>query len=175
MKAYRVRLIGTQDTYLITEKQKSAIEEVMKKKEALITIGGNIMRSSVIRCITEANVDLDSCPSYFQEAVKREGMPGEKGTAPSYRKLPTQWLLLGVDGRILSTSISRMDERMVSQALGEESYYVAKCHYRIGNTGEREYITNFSMIPEAIKVKPELEDANSAIGEERFVYGDKKW
>ena len=108
--------------------------------------------------------------------MKKEEALTPKGTAPSYRQLPTQWVFLGEDGRLLSTSVSRMDGKQIANAIGEdERFYMAKCHYRIGATGEREYITNLSMVPEALKMRPEPEDANATTIENRLVYGQKQW
>lgn len=175
MKAYRVKTIGSQEGYLVTEREKVAIKGMLKKHDAIITIGGSIIRSGAIRCITEVNVDLDSCPDYFIEAVKKEEALKPKGSGPTYQKLPTEWILLDENARILSTCVSRMEERRVAESMREgEHFYIAKCHYRTGKEGDNEYITNLSMIPEALKVKPEPEDANGCVIVSRYIYRQRQ-
>lgn len=172
MKAYRVYLIGTQDHYLITEKQKPQFEVALKSnKGGVITVGGDIIRSNAIKAIKAVNVDLESCPDYFIGAVKKEegGKPSANG--PAYRNLPAEWIILSEDGKILSTNISRMAQRRIAKAIGETGhFYLAKCHYRLGDEG-KEYITNLTMIVEALQVKPDAEGPEYSVIKQRFLYG----
>ena len=178
MKAYRVNLIGSQGHYLITEKQKPAFEALLKtNKSGVVSIGGDIIRSSAIKSITTVNVDLDSCPEYFTDVVKREESAGPAATGPTYRNLPTEWLTIDLEGKILATNIGRIATRQIAKALAPEGKHFrqANCHYRIGATGEREYITNLTMVPEAIELAPTTEapECSPVVG--HYKYGQKQW
>lgn len=171
MKAYRVKLIGTTDHYLVTESQKQAIDRLIEGKGTVVHIGGDTIRTNAIKAITQANVDLESCPEYFIEAVKKEegGKPSASG--PAYRNLPVEWIILSEDGKILSTNISRMAQRRIAKAIGATGYfYLAKCHYRLGDGG-KEYITNLTMIMEALQIKPDAEEPEYSVINQRYLYG----
>lgn len=178
MKAYRINLIGSQGHYLITEKQKPTFEALLKgNKVGVVSIGGDIIRSSAIKSITSVNVDLEACPDYFTEVVKREESDSPTSDGPAYRKLPTEWIILDLDGKILATDISRSTTKRISEALAPEGkrFRQAKCHYRIGTTGEKEFITNLTMIPEALEFAPDAEDPGNSPIVDRWLYGQKQW
>lgn len=158
MKAYRINLIGTNDHYLVTEKQKPHIQEMMNKPGSLISIGGNTFRASAIKSITQTSVDLNSCPDYFYNTVQSE-RAGTKDDSPFYRKLPTEWVILSDDGEFITTDVSRQSEDVVARTLAKKDpskrYLLAKCHYEIGSDGERQYYTKLDQIPEALKKRPD--------------------
>lgn len=171
MKAYRVKLIGTTDHYLVTERQKQDLDKLIDGNGNMVHIAGDTIRTNAIKAITQTNVDLESCPDYFIEAVKKEegGKPSASG--PAYRNLPAEWIILSEDGKILSTNISRMAQRRIAKAIGATGhFYLAKCHYRLGNEG-KEYITNLTMIAEALQVKPDAEEPEYSAITQRFLYG----
>lgn len=177
MKAYRVKLMGTNDTYLVTERQKAALDKAIEGKGSIVHIGGDTLRTSAIKAISAVNIDLDSCPDYFTEVVKREEAGSPQAEGPAYRKLPTDWIILDLDGKILATNIGRLATRQIAATLAPEGKHFrqANCHYRIGSTGEREYITNLTMIPEAIELAPATDASECAAIVERWKYGQKQW
>lgn len=177
MKAYRVKLMGTTDYYIVTERQKQALDKSIEGKGTVVHIGGDTIRTSAIKAISQVNVDLDSCPDYFIEAAKKEGAGQRPTDSAEYRKLPTKWVILDMDGKILADDTSMIATKRVSNAiLGTgKNFRQANCHYRIGNTGEREYITNLTMIPEAIDMKPTAEAPDYCSVVNRWVYGQKQW
>ena len=183
MKAYRVNLIGSHDSYLLTTKQKPAFERKLKdtKGNEFVELGGDSFRISAIRSITITDVDVDSCPDYFKNQVKKE----QKGEPelPAFQKLPTQWLILDLNGKILSTSVAASEIERVTNAylaLGnpEEDknrrFIVAKCHYRKGENG-REYYTNLNQIPEAMKCFPNAELPSHIVARQIYYYGVRQW
>lgn len=173
MKAYRVNLMGTNDHYLVTEKQKLALDRLMQTKgNSIVEIGGDTIRVNSIKSITFTNVDMDSCPDYFYKAANI-AETGEK--KPDYRKLPTDWIILSTNGKIIATSASRRAEQGIVAAIKNSNssahYLVAKCHYRIGTSGDKEYLTRLEEIPEATE-KAVLEDDYTAIVQ-AYHYGEK--
>ena len=177
MKAYRVKLMGTNDTYLVTERQKAALDKAIEGKGSIVHIGGDTLRTSAIKAISGVNVDLDSCPEYFTEVIKREESAGPAATGPAYRNLPTEWVTIDLEGKILAANIGRIATRQIAKTLAPEGKHFrqANCHYRIGTTGEREYITNLTMIPEAIELAPAMEAPECSPVVDHFKYGQKQW
>lgn len=92
-------------------------------------------------------------------STNSNGQPQE--TAFSYRHLPTQWTIIGERGQVLTEGISRMEEDRVARVMIAEDkslrYLIAKCHYRIGKDGEKEFLTQLDQIPEALKKRPDLD------------------
>lgn len=157
MKAYRLNLMGNHDYYLITEKQKPLIEEMMKKPSAVVSIGNDTIRASAIKSITQTSVDLPSCPDYFREFVKAEKSE-VPDTTPKYRRLPTEWIIITTTGKYITDDLSRQSEDTIARMLmGDPNnrYIIAKCHYEIGSDGEKQYYTQLDQIPEALKKRPD--------------------
>lgn len=49
-------------------------------------------------------------------------------------------------------------EEMVARALAKKPnsrFILAKCHYKIGSNGEKQYYTQLDQIPEALKKRPD--------------------
>lgn len=177
MKAYRVKLMGTNDTYLVTERQKAALDKAIEGKGTIVHIGGDTLRTSAIKAISAVNIDLDSCPDYFTEVVKREEASSPQSEGPGYQKLPTEWIILDLEGKILATNIGRIATKQIAANLAPEGKHFrqANCHYRIGTTGDREYITNLTMIPEAIEYRPSAEGVEYSAIVDRWKYGQRQW
>lgn len=155
MKAYRVNLIGTNEHYLVTSAQKTFLDQAINEKAGnnTVQIGGDTIRLNAIRSITATDVDLNSCPGYFQSAVERE-RKNYLPNLPEYRKLPTSWVILAPDGTIMANGISREEENSVVKSLKEDQrFYLAKCHYEMDG-GEPKYYTNLEQIAEALEKRP---------------------
>lgn len=180
MLAYRVNLSGTHDHYLITEKQKPALDAALKENRGVVIIGGDTIRVNSIKSITQAEVDPGSCPAYFQAQVKREKDKEAAASAHGFHQLPSEHLLLSMDGRILRTDASRQSLKEVSKSLLSRGdpredknlrFLLAECHFKYGVDGQKQYFTALDQLPEALKCRPEKDDANGAVVECVFHYG----
>lgn len=181
MKAYRVNLTGSHDYYLITPRQYETLSQVLDERgHQFVILGGDKVRTSLIKTIVQDDVDPESCPHYFQDQVKKESGQSDQ---PAYRKLPTQWLILDLNGKILSTSVAASEIERVTNAylaLGDPEedknrrFIVAKCHYRKGENG-REYYTNLNQIPEAMKCFPNAELPSHIVARQIYYYGVRQW
>ena len=95
----------------------------------------------------------------------------------SYRDLPTEWLIISPEGKILSTDISAKSEDEVARVLVKDPtkrYLLAKCHYRKGSDGEKQFITQLEMIPEALKKRPELDYPFGSPIVQIYRYGERQ-
>lgn len=182
MEAYRINLMGTNDHYLVTERQKIPIEKALNaKNSSLIRIANDTVRTSSIKSITLTRVDLDSCPEYFQEAVAEERAKNPAQSSPSYRKLPTEFIIIARDGKILATDIAAETVERITKsllALGDPEenpklrFLIAKAHYTTGIDGVKQYYTAaLEQIPEALLCFPNAEDANGLIIRQIYHYG----
>ena len=179
MLAYRVNLTGTHDHYLVTERQKPALDSALKENRGVVIIGGDTIRVSSIKSVTQVDVDLASCPAYFQVQVKREQ---EKVAAVNngLMKMPTKWVILDLKGKILKEDVARSSIAEVAQAMlaigdPEENkdlrFVVAKCHFKFGDVGEKQYFTATEQIPEALRCFPCSEDASHMVVRRITRYG----
>lgn len=176
MKAYRVRLMGTNDSYLVTQRQKLALDKAIEGKGVVVQINGDTIRTSAIKSISSMNVDLDACPDYFIEAVEREQGDRPSESEPSYKKLPTACLIVGEDGEVLAERPSRywLKNIATAMAMTGKHFYVADCHYRMGDAGP-EYITKLSMMPCATEVRPDADDPEFSPIIEVYHYGERQF
>ena len=100
------------------------------------------------------------------------------------RNLPCKWIILDVDGKILSEDISDSSVVRVSQEIIEKNknyvydkkarFILAKCHYRIGKDKGKEYYTNLEDIPEALKCFPNREVLSRCLIRQIYRYGVRK-
>lgn len=181
MKAYRVAVIGTNNTYLLTERQKPIIEmAVQKRTERYLKIGDDLVQTSSIRSITVAEVDLDYCPEYFKKAValeKAEKDPAQKNER--FRNLPTRWIIVDEKGEILAENIGRTSwktlwEKLAKTVKAQEKLIIAKCHYVLNEkTGLREYYTQNVQIATALECRIESENGDVVIVR-IYNYGQKQ-
>lgn len=186
MKAYKVNLIGTPTHYLVTAKQKTALDQMLndeRKRGAVATIGEDTVRLSMIRSITLTNVDLESCPDYFQQAVEREQKGTTKPSTPTYRKLPSEWIIIDKQGRILETSASSKAIEATAEkilALGDPEedstrrLIVARAHYLAGTDQIKQYYTALEQLPEAFLCFPNAENPASLIVRQIYIYGEER-
>lgn len=164
MIAYRVRLIGTSDTYLVTSKQRYDIELAMEQGgTSIVRIGENVVRANSIRSLTETLVDLDSCPAYFQKQVQTERGNAKSPVGQQFKRLPTKWILFDENRGIIAVDSSMMEIERISKALigaresGKEqlkTFFIAKCHYSVGSDGVQQFHTNLQEVPEALRCVP---------------------
>ena len=184
MLAYRVNLSGTHDHYLITEKQKPALDQAMAGPgRGTVTIGGDTIRVSSIKSITQCDVDLESCPAYFQKRVILEREQGGIGV-PGFHKFPTEWLLLTLKGEIIKTDVARNSVAEVTRILlaqgdPEENkdlrFIAAKCHFKFGTDGEKQYFVAPDQIPEALRCFPNAEAPDHMVVRQIYHYGIPQW
>ena len=178
MIAYSVNLLGG-GNYLVTEKQKVVIEQAMASgTNETITINGDVFRKSQVKSITYVEIELKDAPEYFRIRLSAENE--KKGGAQNYRNLPTSWIILDSNFKIIETNMGRKTVRRVSEALAKIGdpkenerlhFYLAKCHYTIGTNGERQYFAALGQIAEAIKCIPCGEDIDGMIATKVYRYG----
>ena len=181
MKAYRIYLIGTNETYLITAKQKETFESIIEGAgNSFVKLGDASFRAREVKRIAAVNVDLESCPEYFQEAVEREkkGAPAK----PSFQNLPTEWIIVNKKGHILATDVAEATVGKIARAilrLGDPEkdlnlrFVMAKCHYTLGTDGQRQYYTAIEQIPEALICFPWAEYPEHCVIRGIYRYGTK--
>lgn len=184
MLAYRVNLSGTHDHYLITEKQKPALDTAMAGSgRGTVNIGGDTIRVSSIKSITQCDVDLESCPTYFQKRVILEREQGGIGV-PGFHKFPTEWLILSLDGRIIKTdlstkSVAEVADSLLAQGDPEENkdlrFIAAKCHFKFGTDGVKQYFTAHDQIAEALRCFPDKENPGHMMVCQVYHYGMPQW
>lgn len=185
MLAHRVHLVGTNETYLITQNQKPTFEKAMEGQgSAVVKIGDNTFRAREIKKITTVNVDLECCPPYFQKRVAAEKKNQSEPTLPAYRKLPTEWIILDPNGKILATDISRgtvdrIARNILARGDVEEDktlrFIVAKCHYTLGSDNQKQYYTKLDQVEEAYKCFPYAELPSHMVVRQIYKYGVRQW
>ncbi|MBQ6396205.1 hypothetical protein IJH89_01305 [Candidatus Saccharibacteria bacterium] len=182
MKAFKVNLVGSNNHYLVTETQKKIIEKMLngEKRSAVINLGEDIIRLSTIKSLTLTSVDLNSCPDYFIAAVKREKGDEDDQKLPSYRKLPTKWIIVNPADKIIVEDISDEAIKRANQitlALGDPAedklrrFIIAKAHYLVGKDGIRQYYTSLNQLPEALVCLPQNEQPDKPVIEQIYRYG----
>ena len=184
MLAYRVNLSGTHDHYLITEKQKPALDQAMAGSgRGTINIGGDTIRVSSIKSIPQCDVDLESCPAYFQKRVAIERENTERG-APGFHKLPTEWILLTLDGKIIKTDLAVKSIAEIANALLKQGdpgqntnlrFIAARCHFKFGSDGVKQYFTAHDQIAEALRCFPNKENPGHMVVRQVYHYGIPQW
>lgn len=187
MLAYRVNLYGAGDKhYIITPAQKPKIEKAMLELSgtATLKVGDDIIRVSTIKSITSAQVDPVGCPDYFQRQLEAERANETEPKMPGYRKLPTEWILLTPDGKIIKgdisvKSIADTTERLLAQGDPEENkdlrFVAAKCHFKFGSDGIKQYFTAHDQIAEALRCFPNRENPGHMVVRQVYHYGIPQW
>lgn len=184
MRAYRIILTGTNESYLVTEKQKPTFEKIMEEGgNAVVKIGETSFRAREIKRIVPTNVDLQCCPDYFQEAVKQES-DNEPQNRPSFKNLPTQWIILSNDYKtIYATNAARDTTGAITKMLlakGDPNadntlrFIVAKAHFLIGPNQEKQFYITREQLPEALKCFPD-ETSPVLVVRQVYKYGVPQW
>ena len=181
MKAYRVYLVGSQEGYLISQKQKPEFERIMSEGgNSVVKIGEVTFRGKEIKRIVNVDVDLESCPEYFKKVIEKEK---EKEPAiPGYRKLPTEWIIVNQKGYVLGESVSEKEVERISKGLinmgdveknSRLRFIVAKCHYLFDGE-KKQYYTELNQIPEALKCIPDQETPSKCLIRQIYRYGERQ-
>lgn len=153
MKVYQVKIIGGTEKYFVTAKQKEVLDKaLMDKNKVMVNIGGNTVRTSAIRSISETEIELDIAPEYLKEAVEKEKALMPSLDVPAYRKLPTEWIVLNNRKQIIATDVGRrtLSAIMLATCATGEHFFMAKCHYKLGENG-KEYYTAEDQIAELLE------------------------
>lgn len=175
MKAFRVNVIGTNNSFLITEKQKPAIEAaVTSRSDRYIKIGDNLIMTSAVKGIEEANVDLNCCPDYFQAQVENERKNSPQEESPAYRRLPTRTIIIDLEGNILTEYLGRLDLCRLTRERPMGKAILATCHYKVGEDGVREYYTKFDQIAVARPIMFDPDYPHDPLTEGLYWYGVKQ-
>ena len=66
-----------------------------------------------------------------------------------YKKLPTEWIILDDNKKIVATNIGR---QTLAAVMRTGHFYMANCHYKIGENG-KEYYTADDQIAELLERK----------------------
>lgn len=177
MIAYKVNLIGG-GGYLITEKQKDILTQILENGTGMVEIGGNVFRKNQVKSITREELDLDKAPEYFKKRIEAEKGAGK--VSQNYRRLPTAQLILDHNLKIVATGTARKMIEEVAKALlkiGDPRknqklrFYLAEAHYTVGMDGERQYFTALEQLPNAIKCLASDEDASFLTISQIYNYG----
>jgi hypothetical protein len=73
MKAIKVKVIGSDKLYWLTPRQaRGLVENLKKDKNALLTLGGSMVKGSAIKSFEDVEVVLNDMPEYYKEALKKE-------------------------------------------------------------------------------------------------------
>lgn len=75
MKVAKVKVMGSQKIYWLTERQADAITEMTQSGQysgKLIPIGGDRIKLSAVKSIEIEEEDFNISPNYFKDAVKKE-------------------------------------------------------------------------------------------------------
>ena len=91
-----------------------------------------------------------------------------------FKKLPTQWLILTREGKLLATDIGRLTLARLTEKYPDAPVLLAKCHYAIGSDGQRQYYLAFKQMAEAQVVMLDPEYPTSPTIGQRFYYGQEK-
>lgn len=75
MKIAKVKLMGSQKIYWLTERQADIIEQMSQSGQyagKLVPMGGDKIKLSSIKSIEMEEEDFEICPQYFKDALKKE-------------------------------------------------------------------------------------------------------
>ena len=75
MKVAKIKIMGNQKTYWLTERQADIITEMTQSGNhagRLVPLGGDRVKLSAIKSIEIEEEDLNIAPEYFKEAVRKE-------------------------------------------------------------------------------------------------------
>ena len=91
MKVAKIKIMGNQKTYWLTERQADIIAEMTQSGShagRLVPLGGDRVKLSAIKSIEIEEEDLNIAPEYFKEAVRKEN----KGELPETRNAKVECL-----------------------------------------------------------------------------------
>lgn len=91
-----------------------------------------------------------------------------------YKKLPTAWVAINREGKMLADNIGRLTLAQLTRRYPNKPVLLARCHYVIGADGQRQYYTAFEKMPEAHVVMLDPEYPTSPTIGQMFFYGVEK-
>lgn len=104
----------------------------------------------------------------LEQADEDHFMQKEAQVDDEVRKLPTQELLLDLNGNTLATSAKTWRE--IDPKAGDK-FRVAHCHYLEREDGSRDYLTSLDLIPEALEYRKSDEPGYAPTLVQRYKYG----
>jgi hypothetical protein len=104
----------------------------------------------------------------LEQAEEDHFTPKEAQVDDKIRELPTQELLLDLDGNTLATSAKTWRE--IDAKTGDK-FRVAHCHYLEREDGSRDYLTSLDMIPDAMEYRKSDEPGYAPTIVQRYKYG----
>jgi hypothetical protein len=107
----------------------------------------------------------------LEQADEERFTPKTADISDEIRNLPTQELLLDLNGGILEKTVTRRSmEQAVSRIAGGR-VRIAKCHYREDKDGTRQYLTTLDKIPEALEFRKSEEPGYPPTAVQKWKYG----
>ena len=104
----------------------------------------------------------------LEQADEDHFMQKEAQVDDEIRKLPTQELLLDLNGNQLATSAKTWRE--IGPKTGDK-FRVAHCHYLEREDGGRDYLTSLDLIPDAMEYRKSDEPGYAPTLVQRYKYG----
>lgn len=104
----------------------------------------------------------------LEQADEDHFMQKEAQVDEEIRKLPTQELLLDLNGNTLATSAKTWRE---IDPKTSDKFRVAHCHYTEREDGGRDYLTSLDLIPEALEYRKSDEPGYAPTLVQRYKYG----
>ena len=104
----------------------------------------------------------------LEQADEDHFTPKEAQVDDEIRKLPTQELLLDLNGNQLATSAKTWRE--IGPKTGDK-FRVAHCHYLEREDGGRDYLTSLDLIPDAMEYRKSDEPGYAPTLVQRYKYG----
>lgn len=104
----------------------------------------------------------------LEQADEERFTPKEPQVDEEIRKLPTQELLLDLNGNPLAASAKTWRE--IDAKTGDK-FRVAHCHYLERKDGSRDYLTSLDLIPDALEYRKSEEPGYAPTIVQRYKYG----
>lgn len=130
MKVIKVKVIGSDKLYWLTPKQARGIVETLKKdKNALLTLGGSMVKGSAIKSFEDVEVVLNDMPEYFKEALRKENAGALPMPKADVVKITKRYDTLGNEMRgtyrkLVENGVRRIVEKDFEVVNGEPSRLV---------------------------------------------------
>lgn len=101
------------------------------------------------------------------EQAEEDHFIAKVATIPDAIKiLPTQELMLDLNGKIIATSVTRNTHKEAG-----DRFRIAKCHYREDPDGKRQYLTDLKQIPDALEYRKSEEPGYAPTIAQHYKYG----
>lgn len=156
MIVYKVKLIGDQNVYWLTEKN---ADNIIKKWESgakdVVTIPkyGVRVRASKITEVRRVE-ESEPYPKEFKEQLIAESgcaLPRLDSGIESIKGLPTRLVVLDSDMKLVGSDIA-LKKKWLEEAESVPYFYYATAHFRKGDD-ENEYLLSKGQVKKLVKVK----------------------